>query len=93
MLPAIIESMKDSPDEMNRKRYLVFVDLITKHNELADQESLDTQRFIAATKAIKEVCPTATSLEHGITLLAELARARESNSKPFSSWAGDHYGI
>jgi len=39
MLPAIIESMKDSPDEMNRKRYLVFVDLIVElvacQNELA----------------------------------------------------------
>lgn len=27
MVPDIIESMKDSPDEMNRKRYQVFVDL------------------------------------------------------------------
>ena len=112
MVPDIIESMKDSPDEMNRNRYpvirsmqqelqacqeqlehvrvvlgltgiesrplaLYVRDLITKHNELADQESLDTQRFIAATKAIKEVCPTATSLEHGITLLAELKQRRE----------------
>jgi len=112
MVPDIIESMKDSPDELNRNLYpvirsmqqelqacqeqlehvrvvlgltgiesrplaLYVRDLITKHNELADQASLDTQRFIAATKAIKEVCPTATSLEHGITLLAELKQRRE----------------
>jgi hypothetical protein len=66
MLPAIIESMKDSPDEMNRKRYLVFVDLIAE----------------------------LVSCQNQLTKLKnELAWARESNSKPFSSWAGDHYGI
>ena len=99
MILPIIESMKDSPEEMNRKRYLVFLDLIAElvacQNELqACLEHLEAIRRVLGLSGA-ESRPLALYVSDLIKKLDSLSdQASLDNqrfiSKPFPS---DHYGL
>ncbi len=54
-----------------------------KHDELADQSSADTDRFIAIMSSLKTVCPEASSIERGVALLQQQLAAREGQCDAF----------
>ena len=58
-----------------------------KYNEMADQQSADTQRFIDCTNKVKALVPEATSLENGLERLdREVAHQAEQHRLAVLNW-------
>ena len=92
MIPEIIQSMKDSPDEMNRKRYEIFKEQQGYIGRL--EAELEAIRAVLGLSGV-ESRPLFLYVADLVESHEELTRMHRSYPSPDNShlYPSDHYGL